>query len=153
MITSFIVRYPDEGAIVGNLRRVIKFHDRTPSGPSPSLRHHFLKVSAPHPWPKEVVDAWLKKSGVSDGNVLRQFLKGGILQSPGVTANVVWYAVKQCAGQAGINNLTPHDLRRTLRRLCRGSGTNWNRFSFCLATHLCRLRNGTLEANRNFKTQ
>jgi hypothetical protein len=29
-----------------------------------------------------------------------------------VTANVVWYAVKRCACQAGITNLAPHDLRR-----------------------------------------
>jgi hypothetical protein len=29
-----------------------------------------------------------------------------------VTANVVWYAVKRCASQAGIANLAPHDLRR-----------------------------------------
>src|ERR1035438_2180481 len=46
-------------------------------------------------WCKELVDAWLRHSGVSDGKVFRQVLKGGILQPSGVTANVVWYAVKQ----------------------------------------------------------
>jgi len=44
---------------------------------------------------------------VSDGKVFRQVLKGGMLQPSGVTANVVWYAVKRCAEQAGINNLAP----------------------------------------------
>jgi hypothetical protein len=34
------------------------------------------------------------------------------VQPSGVTANVVWYTVKRCEGQAGINNLAPHDLRR-----------------------------------------
>jgi hypothetical protein len=38
-----------------------------------------------------------------------------------VTANVVWYAVKRCARQAGIPNLAPHDLRRTCARLCHDS--------------------------------
>jgi integrase/recombinase XerD len=68
-------------------------------------------------WCKELIDAWLRHSGVSDGKVFRQVLKGGVLQQAGVTANVVWYAVKRCAEQAGINNLAPHDLRRTCARL------------------------------------
>jgi integrase len=64
-------------------------------------------------WAKELVDTWLRHSGVSDGKVFRQVLKGGMLQPSGVTANVVWYAVKRCAELAGIKNLAPHDLRRT----------------------------------------
>ena len=56
---------------------------------------------------------WVRHSGVSDGKVLRRVLKGGMLQPAGVTANVVWYAVKRPARQAGMNNLAPHDLRRT----------------------------------------
>src|SRR5271170_7805233 len=43
-------------------------------------------------------------------------LSGGKLQPAGVTANVVWYAVKRCACRAGIANLPPHDLRRTCAR-------------------------------------
>jgi integrase len=39
-----------------------------------------------------------------------------------VTANVVWYAVKRCACEAGIVNLAPHDLRRTCARLRHGCG-------------------------------
>src|SRR5208282_3372463 len=41
-------------------------------------------------WSKELVDGWLRQSGVSDGKVFRQVLKGGMLQPSGVTANVVW---------------------------------------------------------------
>ena len=63
-------------------------------------------------WCKALVDAWLRHSGVSDGKVFRRVLKGGVLDGTGVTVNVVWYAVKRCAGQAGISNLPPHDLRR-----------------------------------------
>jgi len=49
-----------------------------------------------------------------------------------VTANVVWYAVKECAGQAGIKNLAPHDLCRTCARLCHGSGGELEQIQFLL---------------------
>ena len=83
-------------------------------------------------WAKELVDAWLRHSGVSDGKVFRQVLKGGMLQPSGVTANVVWYAVKRCAEQAGLNNLAPHDLRRTCARLCHSSGGELEQIQFLL---------------------
>ena len=83
-------------------------------------------------WAKELVDAWLRHSGVSDGKVFRQVLKGGMLQPSGVTANVVWYAVKRCAEQAGINNLAPHDLRGTCARLCHRSGGELEQIQFLL---------------------
>jgi len=73
-------------------------------------------------WSKALLDAWLRHSGVSEGKVFRRVLKGGTRQEAGVTANVVWYAVKRCACQAGIANLATHDLRRTCARLCHGCG-------------------------------
>src|SRR5260370_4903826 len=73
-------------------------------------------------WCKELIDAWLRHSGVSEGKVFRRVLKGGIRQEAGVTANVVWYAVKRCACQAGLANLAPHDLRPTCARLCHDCG-------------------------------
>jgi integrase-like protein len=78
------------------------------------------------------INAWLRHSGVSDGKAFRRVLKGGILQGAGVTANVVWYAAKRCAGQAGINNLAPHDLRRTCARLCHGCGGELEQIQFLL---------------------
>jgi integrase len=83
-------------------------------------------------WTKELLDSWLRRSGVSEGRVFRRVLKGGMLQPSGVTANVVWYAVKRCAGQAGINNLAPHDLRRTCARLCHSSGGELEQIQFLL---------------------
>lgn len=83
-------------------------------------------------WAKELVDAWLRHSGVSDGKLFRRVLKGEMLQTSGVTANVVWYAVKRCAEQAGINNLAPHDLRRTCARLCHSSGGELEQIQFLL---------------------
>jgi integrase len=73
-------------------------------------------------WCKGLVDVWLRHSGVRDGKVFRRVLKNGARQDAGVAANLVWYAVKRCAKRAGIDNLAPHDLRRSCARLCHGCG-------------------------------
>jgi integrase len=52
-------------------------------------------------WSKQLLDAWLSHSGVSEGRVFRRVSKVGKRQEASVTANVVWYAVKRCARQAG----------------------------------------------------
>ena len=91
-------------------------------------------------WSKELLNAWLRHSGVSEGKVFRRVLKGGIRQEAGVTANVVWYAVKRCARQAGISNLAPPRSSPHLRASAMVVEANWNRFSFSLATLLCRPR-------------
>ena len=82
-------------------------------------------------WCNELLDVWVRHSGVSEGKVFRRLLKGGKPQGQGVTANVVWYAVKRCACQAGLISLAPHDLRRTCARL-------WvvSQFEFPLATQI-----------------
>jgi site-specific recombinase XerD len=83
-------------------------------------------------WCKDLVDTWLRRSGVSDGRIFRRILKGGIVKGTGVTANVVWFTVKRCAGHAGIANLAPHDLRRTCARLCHGCGGELEQIQFLL---------------------
>jgi integrase len=62
-------------------------------------------------WCKQLLDGWLRHAQVSQGRVFRPISKDGKRQDAGVTANVVWYAVKRCARQAGIANLAPHDIR------------------------------------------
>ena len=49
-----------------------------------------------------------------------------------MTANVVWYAVKRCARQAGIADLSPHDLRRTGARLCHDCSGELEQIQFLL---------------------
>ena len=39
-----------------------------------------------------------------------------------MTERVVWHVVKDCAKEAAIEKLAPHDLRRTCARLCRDAG-------------------------------
>jgi integrase len=69
---------------------------------------------------------------VSQGKVFRKVSKEGKRQDAGVTANVVWYAVKRCARQAGIANLAPHDLRRTCARLCHDCSGELEQIQFLL---------------------
>src|SRR5229473_1406083 len=83
-------------------------------------------------WCKGLVDVWLRDSGVSEGKVFRRVLKNGARQDAGVTANVVWYAVKRCSKRAGIENLAPHDLRRSCARLCHGCGGELEQIQFLL---------------------
>ena len=83
-------------------------------------------------WCKGLVDVWLRDSGVNEGKVFRRVLKNGARQDAGVTANVVWYAVKRCAKRAGINNLAPHDLRGSCARLCHGCGGELEQIQFLL---------------------
>ena len=59
-------------------------------------------------------------------------LKSSSRQDAGVTPNVVWYTVKRCAKRACINNLAPHDLRRSCARLCHGSGGELEQIQFLL---------------------
>ena len=83
-------------------------------------------------WCKGLVDVWLRDSGVNEGKVFRRVLKNGARQDAGVTANVVWYAVKRCAKRVGIGNLAPHDLRRSCARLCHGCGGELEQIQFLL---------------------
>ena len=83
-------------------------------------------------WCKELVEVWLRHSNVSEGKVFRRVLKNGARQDACVTANVVWYAVKRCAGRAGIDHLAPHDLRRTCARLCHSCGGELEQIQFLL---------------------
>jgi integrase len=83
-------------------------------------------------WSKQLLDVWLSHSGIGEGRVFRRVSKAGKRQEAGVTANVVWYAVKRCARQAGIPNLAPHDLRRTRARLCHDCSGELEQIRFLL---------------------
>jgi site-specific recombinase XerD len=50
----------------------------------------------------------------------------------GVTEKLAWHVVKEFATKMGVNNLAPHDLRRTWARLCRASGGELEQIQFLL---------------------
>ncbi len=49
-----------------------------------------------------------------------------------ITPKVIWHMVKAAAKRAGINDLAPHDLRRTCARLCHLAGGELEQIQFLL---------------------
>jgi integrase len=83
-------------------------------------------------WCKALVDTWLRDSGVSEGKVFRRIWRNRTEVAFGVTADVVWTAVKRYAKIVGVDHLAPHDLRRTCARLCHGAGGELEQIQFLL---------------------
>ena len=102
-------------------------------------------------WCKALVDCWLRHSDVCEGRVFRRVLRNGARRDAGVTANVVWYAVKRCARQAGIENLAPHDLRRSCARLCHRYGGELEQIQFLLGHASVQTTERYIGCKQNFK--
>jgi len=83
-------------------------------------------------WVKHNVDEWICAAEITEGRLFRAIRKNGVVWGHGVTQNVVWYVVKQCAARAGIRNLAPHDLRRSCARLCYDAGGELEQIQFLL---------------------
>jgi len=73
-------------------------------------------------WVKDAVDEWVCSAEITEGRLFREIRKNGVMWGHGLTQNVVWYVVKQCAERAGIQKLSPHDPRRSCARLCHEAG-------------------------------
>ena len=80
---------------------------------------HVRTVPVPG-WVKAAIDAWTQSACVVTGKLFRAVRKNGTVCGDGITQNVIWYVVKDCATRVGIKTLAPHDLRRTCARLCHG---------------------------------
>lgn len=83
-------------------------------------------------WVKDAVDDWVCSAEITEGRLFRAVRKNGVLWGHGLTQNVVWYVVKECAKRAGIHKLAPHDLRRSCARLCHESGGELEQIQFLL---------------------
>jgi site-specific recombinase XerD len=92
---------------------------------------HIRTVPVPD-WVKTAIDSWLVSAGVSEGRMFRCVCRAGKTWGSGVTERVVWHVVKECAKKASIENLAPHDLRRTCARLCRDAGGELDQIQFLL---------------------
>jgi integrase len=92
---------------------------------------HVRTVPVPE-WVKKAVDGWANAAGIVQGKLFRSIRKNGTLWGYGVTQNVVWYAVRDCARRAGIDQLAPHDLRRSCARMCHVAGGELEQIQFLL---------------------
>jgi site-specific recombinase XerD len=92
---------------------------------------HIRTVPVPG-WVKTALDCWLASAGVTEGRIFRCVCRAGKMWGHGVTERMVWHVVKDCAKRAAIENLAPHDLRRTCARLCRDAGGELDQIQFLL---------------------
>jgi site-specific recombinase XerD len=78
---------------------------------------HIRTVPVPA-WVKQTVDAWTSAAEIKAGIIFRRINRMGKLWGDGLTPKAIWHVVKAGARRAEIQNLAPHDLRRTCARLC-----------------------------------
>jgi integrase len=83
-------------------------------------------------WVKTAVDAWTSAAGITNGAVFRAINKAGRVWGDGMSPKVLWDVVRVAAARAGIDNLAPHDLRRTCARLCHLAGGELDQIQFLL---------------------
>jgi integrase len=83
-------------------------------------------------WVKAAIDEWLAKAHITGGQIFRRINKNGSVWGAGITLKAIWHVVKSAARQAGINDLAPHDLRRSCARLCHLAGGELEQIQFLL---------------------
>jgi integrase len=83
--------------------------------------NHIRTVPVPA-WAKRAVDEWTNAVGTGDGSIFRRMSRLGKVWGEGITPKAVWHIVRAAAVHVGIQNLAPHDLRRTCARLCHRAG-------------------------------
>ena len=83
-------------------------------------------------WVKAAIDSWLASAKIAHGRLFRCVCRAGRPWGDGMTERVVWHVVKDCAKQAGVEKLAPHDLRRTCARLCHAAGGELDQIQFLL---------------------
>ena len=81
-------------------------------------------------WVKALLDEWLQAANLTSGNVFRRVNKNGYTWGDGLTEKAVWHIVREYAGEAGIDRLAPHDLRRTCARLCHSAAGELEQIQF-----------------------
>jgi site-specific recombinase XerD len=80
--------------------------------------------SVPMPgWAKEAVNAWAALVDSASGRVFRLVHKSGSLRAEGISNQVVYEVVKEYGQMIGLEELAPHDLRRTFARLAYEGGS------------------------------
>jgi site-specific recombinase XerD len=92
---------------------------------------HVRTVPVPD-WVRQQLEGWLNAAAISEGKVFRKVNKAGKVWGDGISEKVVWHVVKQSAKAIGVENLAPHDLRRTCARLCHSAGGELEQIQFLL---------------------
>lgn len=70
-------------------------------------------------WVKSLVTAWTNAAGINSGPLFRPFRKGDRMQDGSMTPQAIWNVVQR---YSPVDNLAPHDLRRTFAKLAHKGG-------------------------------
>jgi integrase len=92
---------------------------------------HVRTVPMPF-WVKNAVDRWIAAAGLTGGRLFRAVSRHGSTWGRGISENVVWYVVRDCARCLGLEHIAPHDLRRTCAKLCHTNGGELEQIQFLL---------------------
>jgi len=76
--------------------------------------------------------AWIDAAAIKTGKVFRRVSSAGKAWGEDVTKKLAWHVVKEFARKTRVNNLAPHDLRRTCARRCRAAGGELEQIQFLL---------------------
>ena len=74
------------------------------------------------PWVKVAVDDWLAAVHFTAGRIFCAVSRHGKITSRTISEQAVLDNVRQYGKQIGLENIRPHDLRRTCAKLCRSRG-------------------------------
>ena len=88
-------------------------------------------------WVKSAVDKWTMAANVSDGRMFRAISRHGSTWARGISENVVWYVVRDCARRLELEHIAPHDLRRTCAKLCHSKRRRTRANPVSSRTRLC----------------
>jgi integrase len=91
----------------------------------------FRSVAVPG-WVKKAIDEWVKAAGITAGPIFRAVRKGGEMWGEGLSPGAVLQIVREAAVEIGVEELAPHDLRRTCAKLCRKRGGELEQIQFLL---------------------
>ena len=83
-------------------------------------------------WVKAAVANWMTAAGVTTGPIFRPINKAQRVGNSGFSPKVIWGVVKAGCSNCGLENVAPHDLRRTCARLCHESGGELEQIQFLL---------------------
>ena len=92
---------------------------------------HIRTVPVPD-WVKVALDDWAATAAIVQGRVFRCVSRTGSIWGGGITEKVVWHIVKKYAATVGVQQLAPHDCRRTCARLCHAAGGELEQIQFLL---------------------
>lgn len=82
-------------------------------------KHNSTRTVPINAWVKVMIDNWLHSAGIYSGYVFRAFRKGDRLQAGQMHTQAIWDIVK---AYAPVDDLAPHDLRRTFAKLSTKAG-------------------------------